>query len=505
MLCEITEHAIARPGHPAFGVAGGEYRSYAEVDDRSAALADALYYRGVRPGDVLALVLGNVVEWAEVAWAGLRSGLLVAALNHHLRPHELGELLVTAEPTAVVVSAECADLVDAALNGRDISLLRVAVGGGSGEDLETLLVNTPAIAHHEARPGARITYTSGTTGIPKAIREPFPEGELAPIRLAPLMSRLGIGADSVVLSPAPCYHSAPFGFATTTQRLGGTALTMSRFDVRSCAAAVTQDEVTHLHLVPTMLYRLLRAPDVTAQLTTGALEAIVLGGAPCAPELKAEAQDRLGAIVHEYYGASEGYGQTHVSPAEALARPGTVGRAVGGGLHITDRDGRELSPGEVGRVWFSGTAPVTYAGDRERTAAARDPRGWSTVGDLGYLDEEEFLFLVGRESQVVISGGVNIHPQEVEHALQSHPAVCDAAVFGVPDPEWGESLVALVVPNELNADEVLLDQLRAHCQARLARAKCPREMRLALGIPRSPAGKVLVAEARTTFLSGVVA
>jgi long-chain acyl-CoA synthetase len=507
---DLPRIAALRPDHDAFGIAGeSARRTFGDLDDRSRRLAAALAGdHGLRPGDVVAVVLENVLEWADVVWAGLRSGLFVAPLSHHLPPDGLRRVLGVAQPSAIVVSAGCADLVDAALGGSaglrtsgDGAIPRIAVGGGPGRDLEDVIAGAPDTPAPE-RAGARIVYTSGTTGPPKAIREQLPDGD-APLRLGPLMTAVGIDRDAVVLSPGPAYHSAPFGFTTSVQRLGGTALSMRRFDVEGVVRAVEREGVSHLQLVPTMLHRILRHDDGSAVerlASTGALRGIVLGGGACAAGLKTEALERLGPIVHEYYGASEGLGQTYVGPADAAARPGTVGRPVAGSVHVTGPDGTELPAGEVGRVWFASGRDVTYEGDEHATAAARDPRGWSTVGDLGHVDGDGFLFLDGRESQVVVTGGVNVHPQHAEDALVAHPAVADATAFGVPDDEWGERLVAIVRPVDPSAGGDLVATLRDHLREAIATpAARPRELRLVDEVPRAAGGKVDVPAARAAF------
>lgn len=505
---ELTAHAASRPGHPAFVVPGRATRTYSELDDRSSRLAAVLRNAGLQPDDVVAVVMNNVVEFAEAVWAPLRSGLRVAPLNTHQLPAELGALLRAAKPAAILTDPSTAELAAAALDGTGVDP-RVALT--AGPELDAALAQADRLPDADERPGARLVYSSGTTGLPKAIREPLPEHApgtpLPPPRLASLMARLGIGEDAVVLSPGPAYHSAPFGFMATTQRLGGTALSAAeRFDPRTCLQQVEAYGVTHLHLVPTMLVRLLRLPAAErAAFAEGAgsrLRAVVLGGAPCAPQIKADAMSWLGQIVHEYYGASEGYGQTSVSPQEAMTRPGTVGRLVTGRIEVTDADGAAVPPGTIGRVWFSGTPQVTYDGDPQRTAQARDARGWSTVGDVGHVDSGGYLYLAGRDGDLVITGGVNIHPQEVEDVLVAHPGVEDAGAFGVPDDEYGELLVALVRPSELGATEsvsALTTTLQAWCRERLSRHKCPRSIVVCGSIPRSPAGKLRVTDARIQY------
>lgn len=460
---ELTRHAAERPEQLAWVVADGAAtagaRTYAELDERSSRLAAALRARGLRDDDLVAVLLENVVQYAEVVWAALRSGLRVAPMNVHLTADELYRLLGAAAPAHLV---------------RSVS------------EIEALLAAAPdRLPEDDESPGARLTYSSGTTGLPKALPEPRPDppgpgAPLPPPRLQPLMDLLGIGGASVVLSPGPCYHAAPLGFSFTTMRLGGTAMTCAgRFDAQRTLDAVVAHGVTHLHLVPTMLVRMLRLPNPSrtafARAAAGTLQAVVLGGAPCAPATKAAALDWLGEIVHEYYGASEGIGQTHASPQDARLAPGTVGRPVRGAVRIVDPATGDPAPvGAAGRVVFD--------------------RG--TAGDLGHLDAHGLLHLDGREGQTVITGGVNVHPQEAEDALLAHPAVLDAGVFGVEDEEYGERLVALVQlidPPPAGADAAAL---AAHCRTTLSGPKVPRTIIVTGSVPRSPAGKLLVRAAR---------
>ncbi|MGQ0845620.1 MAG: AMP-binding protein [Sporichthyaceae bacterium] len=476
----------------AVAVPGGGSQTYRELDARSARLARVLSRAGLGQGDTVAVVLENRLEWAEVVWAPLRSGLWVAPLNWHLGPDELAYLLADSGAKALITSA--------ALLGEM---------GDAAKDLDTVLVldegyemalaaEAPGRSEDDVL-GARLLYSGGSTGRPKGIRAPLPHAHPneAPPRLDGLVKRLGLDGDSVFLNAAPCYHAAPFQFGLILSSIGGTTVHLPRFDAEAYLAAVASHRVTHAQLVPTMLVRLLRLPvEVRERYDLSSLRVLVTSAAPCPPELKAQAADWLGPVLHEYYGASEGYGVTHVSPEEAADRPGTVGRPVSGTLHVTDDEGVELSARQVGTIWFEGTAAFSYSGDEEKSRRSRNEHGWSTVGDLGYLDEDGYLYLTGRAGHTIVSGGVNIYPQEIEEALAAHPAVADVAVFGLPDPEYGERVTAVV---QLDAPATA-EELVEHVRGRLARYKAPKQVEFLDVLPRLPSGKLNKAALRESYL-----
>ncbi|HEX3611479.1 MAG TPA: AMP-binding protein [Sporichthyaceae bacterium] len=474
-------------GRPAVILHGGGQQTFAELDARSTRLARLLASAGLGPADTVALVLENRLEWGEAVWAPLRSGMWVAPLNWHLGAAELEYLVRDSRASALITSAA-----------------RVAEFGSVGDVPHVFVLDEPAyeaalaVQSSDRREGeilgARLLYSSGSTGRPKGIRQPLPNVHPAdsPPRLGGLVERLELDAGAVFLNAAPCYHAAPFQFSLICSSIGATMVHLARFDAQTYLEAIATHRVTHAQVVPTMLVRLLRLPaDVRAAYDLSSLRVLVTSGAPCPQELKAAVAAWLGPVVHEYYGASEGYGQTHVSPTEAAQRPGTVGRAIGGQLHVTDDDGAELTPGQVGTVWFSGTAQFEYDGDAEKSRESRNERGWTTVGDLGRLDAQGYLFLTGRRGHTIISGGVNIYPQEVEDALMVHPDVFDVAVVGVPDPEWGEAVHALVqLCVGIQVGPKTAAGLVEHVRERLARFKAPRTIDFVDDLPRLPSGKL---------------
>ncbi|MBN9754748.1 O-succinylbenzoic acid--CoA ligase [Pseudonocardia sp. Ae406_Ps2] len=510
--------AVTVPDRTALVVAGrGDAVTYAALDDRSARLAGLLHAAGLRPGDTLLIACGNDVRWGEVFWAARRSGLHLAAVNRHLSAAELVPMTEDARPAAVVAGgAGIAKALDDALAraGVPVPAVRLVIGpdvpsGWTGHD--AAVAAAPRLPRDAETTGGRILWSSGTTGRPKPFRVAPTGGHPAdgPVRSAALMRSLGFRteptgpgeAPDVLLVAGPAYHAGPLGFLQSVQEVGGTVVLMERFEPEAALAAIERYRVTHSQWVPTMFVRLLRLPDeVRNRYDLSSHRVAVHGAAPCPPETKRAVLDWWGPIVHEYYGSSEGYGRTTIGPHEWRERPGSVGRPAGSTVHVADADGRPLGPGEVGAVWFArpGAAEPQRRPDGAADLAATP--GWGTAGDLGHVDADGYLYLDGRSGHTIITGGVNVYPREVEDVLLPHPEVADAAVVGLPDPEFGERVVAVVVP-AADADRTgLADRLVAHCRARLAGFKTPREVRLVESLPRSDAGKVRMGELRASLV-----
>ncbi len=336
-------------------------------------------------------------------------------------------------------------------------------------------------------------YSSGTTGRPKGIKPGAVGGAFgAPTSFGALVAGLyGFGEGKVYLSPAPLYHAAPAGWTNAVHRLGGTAVVMDRFDPLATLALIEEHRVTHVQFVPTHLVRLLKLPeDERARFDLSSLECVVHAAAPCPPEVKRAALDWLGPIVHEYYSGSEGAGFCAIGPEEWLAHPGSVGTSLLGTAHVTDADGAELGPGEVGQIWFESGQTFSYHGDAEKTSAAHNDRGWSTLGDMGYLDADGYLYLTDRVTNMIISGGVNIYPREIEDVLILHPAVADVAVVGIPDPDMGEAVRAVVQLADGAPAAGLETDLVAFARERLSSFKCPRSVVVVDELPRLATGKL---------------
>jgi fatty-acyl-CoA synthase len=492
------------PDKPALVIAEtGETLTYAELDERSLRLAHVLADAGLQTGDVVALLSDNALETYEVYWAAMRSGLYLTAVNHNLGPAEADYIVADCGAKALVVSAAKADLVGA----MSVEVpTRLAYGGpvpGFASYDETLAgASSEPLADQPH--GDDFLYSSGTTGRPKGIKIPLPDlqvDEPGYPYVAIFGALYGFGPDTVYLSPAPVYHAAPLRFMGVVQALGGTVVMMRKFDAEGFLAAVDRYGATHTQVVPTMFVRLLKLPDsVRAGYDLSTLRTVVHAAAPCPVEVKRQMIDWLGPIVHEYYASTEANGGTMIGSEEWLAHPGSVGKPLIGVPHICADDGTELPPGEVGTIWFErDEVPFSYHGDPDRTAATRhrDHPTWTTVGDLGYLDEEGYLFLTDRKAFMIISGGVNIYPQEVEDLFSLHPRVADIAVIGVPDEEMGERVVAYVEP--AGPADGLAEELTAYARERIAHFKVPREFLLTDDLPRTPTGKLVKGELKDRY------
>jgi long-chain acyl-CoA synthetase len=487
----------------------GESLSYAELDRRSVQLAHVLYEAGLRPGDVVALLTENSLRAFEVYWAALRSGLYITAVNFRLKPDEVAYIVNDCGATALIVSAEQAATAEAITGVTAEVKLRLAYGGpviGHGSYEETIAV-APAVPFGDQPHGATMLYSSGTTGRPKGVRPPLPDIQVSEPGegLVTLASQFfGVNAETVYLSPGPIYHAAPLRWSGAVQALGGTVVMMKKFDAEQALRAIGDRRVTHAQFVPTMFVRMLRLPpQVRDRYDISSLRVAIHAAAPCPVEVKQKMIGWWGPILVEYYAGTESNGMTAVDSATWLTRPGTVGRPVLGTLRICADDGTELPAGEIGGVYFErDDIPFAYHNDPEKTRAAQHPQhpAWTTLGDIGYLDEDGFLFLTDRKAFMIISGGVNIYPQETENVLALHPAVYDVAVIGVPDPEMGESVAAFIqpaagaVPGPELAQEVV-----TFVKSKIADYKAPKVVRFVDDLPRTETGKLLKSELKAKY------
>ncbi|WP_037182068.1 AMP-binding protein [Rhodococcoides fascians] len=473
-----------RPDDLAYVMAGsGASLTYGELDARSNQLAHRWREHGLSSGDTVVIVMENNLHWPVVVAAGMRTGMFVTPVNWHLQATELAALVSEAEPACVVTSAGLASTVAGALESAGQRPLRLCVDDVPGfEHLASTLDGRPETPVDGELLGARVLFSGGTTGRPKAFRQSLlgVHPEDAPPRHAGLVDKLEIDADTVLLSPAPNYHAAPFTFQLITLAAGGTIVCMEKFDAADALDAIGAYGVTHSQWVPTMLVRLLNLQGADRYRPASHRVAFT-SGAPCSVDVKNGIDRWWGPILHEYYGASEGYGHTYISPMDARTHPGSVGTPLGStAVHITDDDGVEVVAGQVGTVWFEPVTTQSYTN-------AADSSGWKQMGDVGYVDVDGFLYLVGRKGFMIISGGVNIYPDEIEAVLVGHPGVLDAAVFGIPDAEFGERVKAVV---ELADTAVTEADLIAYCRDRLAHYKTPRVVEFVARLPRLPTGKL---------------
>jgi fatty-acyl-CoA synthase len=351
-------------------------------------------------------------------------------------------------------------------------------------------------------------YSSGTTGRPKGVRKQLPgtafgDPASAPAQIAQGMARLGFSAGAVYLSPAPLYHSAPLVYSMSLHRLGGTAVVMERFDPGQCLELIERYRVTHAQFVPTMFTRLLRLPRAERErYDLSSLRLVMHAAAPCPVAVKRQMLDWWGPVICEYYAGTEDIGNTFITAQEWLAHPGSVGRPMME-CHVVGEDGRELPPGQPGVVYFAGGRPFEYHNDPAKTQSIMNERGWRTLGDIGYLDADGYLYLTDRQAHMIISGGVNIYPQEAENVLAGHPAVADVAVIGVPDEEMGEAVKAVVqCLDPAAAGPELAAGLLAFCRSELASYKCPRSVDFTDELPRDPNGKLYKRLLRERYWQG---
>lgn len=489
------------PDKPALILAGsGTVMTYKDLDDRSNQLAQLLYAEGLREGDRFAMWAENVLDYYVAYWAGMRSGLYFTAVNRFLSAEEGGFILSDSGAKALITTLLYRDVAAAALADAPDCKINLLIGGADDvfRDFDLALDGIPAEPLAEEPLGSIMLYSSGTTGRPKGIKRPLTG---LPIQQSPMVSSMigrmfgGFDENTVYLSPAPLYHAAPLSWTAGIQEVGGTAIIMERFDAHQLLEYVEKYKVTAAQLVPTMFVRMLKLPEAErAGYDVSSMQYCVHAGAPCAAPVKQQMLDWWGPIIHEYYAGTEGNGLTYIRPEEWLAHPGSVGKSVMGELHICDDEGKELPPGEAGTIYFENeTMPFEYHGAPEKTRSAQHPvhLNWSALGDVGYVDEDGFLYLTDRKAFMIISGGVNIYPQEIEHCLIMHDKVADVAVFGLPDEEMGEFVQAVVQPAEgVIGDDALAAELTAYMRDSIAHYKVPKVMDFRPELPRLPTGKL---------------
>ena len=499
------KHAVEHADRAAFVMAeSGEAVTYAEYEARTNRLAHLLRATGLQRLDHYSIFMENHVRYLETCGAGERSGLYYTCVNSHLTADELAYIVDNSESQVLITSrAKQSVALEALANCQRVRLCLVVDGVDLPERVGDIDVReyATAVAEHPDTPiadeylGGSMLYSSGTTGRPKGILRALPE--VPPGHELPLFQFLAgmwhYRPDMVYLSPAPLYHSAPQAAVSLTIRMGGTAIVMERFDPARYLELVEQYRVTHSQLVPTMFSRMLKLPDdVRTRHDLSSLETVIHAAAPCPVPVKEQMIEWWGPIVHEYYGATEAIGFTACDSHEWLAHRGTVGRVLLGELHILDDDGNECPVGTPGQIWFRTPAPLQYFNDAATSREATSADGsMATVGDVGYVDDDGFLYLTDRATFMIISGGVNIYPQETENLLITHPKVADAAVFGVPNVDLGEEVKAVVQPMPgVEPGPELEAELIAFCREHLSAQKCPRSIDFDPELPRLPTGKL---------------
>jgi long-chain acyl-CoA synthetase len=488
-------HAAATPGKAAIIVAEtGAVTTYAELDAASNRAAHLFRAQGIATGGIVAFFLENMPDYFAFTWGAQRAGLLYVCVSSKLTIDEVDYILSDSGATLLIASASLSAVADR-LAG---PALRFSHGGDIGgfDPVEIALAAQPATPIVDERAGLDMLYSSGTTGRPKGIRVAPPE-DPAIDAVNPLVmiahGFYGLGPDSIYLCPAPLYHAAPLRWGMTVHRLGGTIVLMHQFDAEAALAHIEQYRCNAGQFVPTHFVRMLKLPEQTrAHYDIASMKVAIHAAAPCPVAVKRAMIDWWGPVIDEYYAGSEGNGFTAIKASEWLERPGSVGRAIGEAtLHICGDDDSELSPRCEGLVYFKGPRDFEYHNDPAKTAESRNRHGMSTLGDVGWVDEDGYLYLTDRKSFMIISGGVNIYPQEIENLLIGHPKVADVAVVGAPHDEMGEMVVAVVQPADLSdAGDALAAELVAYARQSLSAVKVPRRIDFMAELPRHDTGKL---------------
>jgi long-chain acyl-CoA synthetase len=503
------ERAAADPTHVAIVEPSEHSVTAAQLLASANQLVHGLRELGLQPGDAIAAVLPNSLEAYEIYLAMQQAGWYLTPINFHLVGPEVAYILLDCEAKAFFAHARFADVCAAAADEAGIpNAARFSIGGIAGfRPYAELKTGEPTSAPTQRRLGSVMNYTSGTTGRPKGVRRALPGTAPSESNLSAPLEGYGVGRDerdNAHLLACPWYHTAPLIMSIPSMHLGHTLIIMDRFDPQLTLQLIERYGVTITHVVPTQFVRLLALPDEVKQgYDVSSLRHVIHGAAPCAPEVKRRMIDWWGPVLDEYYASTEGVGGTIIFSDEWLHKPGSVGRARGGNqIVIMDEQGQLLPAGQIGTVYSIARDGFEYFKDPEKTARAKSGK-YATVGDVGYLDEDGYLYLCDRKVDMIISGGVNIYPAEVEHVLIGHPKVGDVAVFGVPNDEWGEEVKAVVEPTGgVAGNPDLAAELLAFLDGRIARYKLPRSIDFVSAMPRDPSGKLYKRKLREPYWAG---
>ncbi|MCB1694358.1 MAG: acyl-CoA synthetase [Pseudomonadales bacterium] len=492
-----TKMAAAQPDKPAYIMAeSGIVVTRKELDEASNQGAHLFRDLGLKRGDHVAILLENHPRFMQIVLAALRSGLYYTAISYRLQEHEVEYIVNDCEAKVFITSKDRQSVVDKLVgkmeNVEHMYMLDGVIAGF--ESWEESLSRKPTTPIADESTGMSMLYSSGTTGRPKGVLKPLPEGPFEQNDDAPSLFAMLYGAteDSIYLSPAPLYHAAPLTFTTGFILGGMTCVIMAHFEPQAALAAIEKYKVTHSQWVPTMFIRMLKLDeDVRKQYDVSSLQCAIHAAAPCPVPVKEQMIEWWGPVIYEYYAGTEGNGFVAINSEEWLQHKGSVGRSLTAQLHIVDDDGNEVPTGETGTIYFEGGGEFEYYKDKEKTQDSRHPKGWTTLGDVGYVDQEGYLYLTDRKNYMIISGGVNIYPQETENILVTHPKVMDVAVFGVPNEDFGEEVKAVVQPKHFeDAGPELEAELIEFCRQEISHIKCPRSIDFEKELPRHPTGKL---------------
>ncbi len=502
-------HAAATPDKPAFIMAEtDEIVTYRQLEDRSNQVAQMLRALGLKAGDHIAILLENHPRFFEVCWGAQRAGVIYTAISTRLTLGEAAyivkdcaaQVFITSKANQALAQSLVAET--AGLNAR---LMMDGIIPGY-EAYEATVASYAAKRITDETAGTDMLYSSGTTGRPKGVFVPpeLPQIDASTSLIDICKNVYGLGPNSIYLSPAPLYHAAPLRLNLVAMRLGATCIVMAHFDPEEFLRLVEKHRATHTQTVPTMFVRMLKlTPAQRAAHDVSSLKFAIHAAAPCPIPIKEQMIDWWGPVVWEYYAGTEGNGMTLVHSKDWLTHKGTVGKAVVGKLKICDEHGAEVPTGTAGTIHFAEGKAFEYHNDPGKTAESKNVHGWTTLGDIGYVDAEGFLYLTDRKAHMIISGGVNIYPQESENLLVTHPKVMDVAVIGVPNEEFGEEVKAVVQPrNMADAGPALAEELMAFCREHLSHVKCPRSIDFEAELPRHPTGKLYKRLLRDKYWAG---
>jgi long-chain acyl-CoA synthetase len=500
-------HAAATPHKIAYMMAeSGQGITYRQLDERANQGAQLFRSLGVQAGDHIAMLLENSTTFMEICWAAQRSGIYYTAISRYLTADEIAYIVKDCGAKVFITSPQCFERIATLLDNELQSVRRYMTGGVKPgfEPWEAAIATRPTSRIADESVGHDMLYSSGTTGRPKGIKRPAstdPIDQINPLMRMLCVAGCGMSENTVYLSPAPLYHAAPLRFNMMVGSLGGTSVIMEHFDAETYLRMIEKYRITQSQLVPTMFVRMLKLPDdVRGKYDLSTLTGAIHAAAPCPVDVKQKMIDWWGPILVEYYAGSEGNGVTVSLSKDWLTHRGTVGRAVVGKLKILDEEGGELPAGEIGTIYFADGPQFAYHNDPDKTSRAFNQRGWSTLGDVGYVDEDGYLYLTDRKAYMIISGGVNIYPQETEDVLIGHPEITDVAVFGVPNEEMGEEVKAVVQPRDMaRAGKDFEAELIAFCRQKLSPLKCPRSIDFAAELPRTPTGKLVKRHLRDRY------
>jgi len=494
----IGDLAQQQPNKAAYIMAAsGETVTYEQLNARSCQTSQLFRSMGLQIGDHIALLMENNARFLEICIGAARSGLFYTAISSRLTAPEAAYIIKDCGAKLFISSVAKGAVAAELLSDMSAVQTKLMVDGtiDGGDSYEALRDQMPEAAIADEAAGVDMLYSSGTTGKPKGVKIPLPTMKVGEeVGSMSMLSKglYGFGREMIYLSPAPLYHAAPLRYNLATLLFGGTTVVMEDFNEEEALRLIEKHQITHSQWVPTMFVKMLKLPeDVRSKYDMSSLHFAIHAAAPCPIEIKEKMIDWWGPVIFEYYAGSEGNGFCAINSEEWLAHKGSVGKSILGVVHICDDEGEELPVGEAGTIYFADGPQFEYYNDPDKTKESKHAKGWTTLGDVGRVDEDGFLYLTDRKAFMIISGGVNIYPQEAENRLIMHPRVADVAVFGVPNEDFGEEVKAVVQPMDwADAGPELAEELMAFCQQGLTKIKCPRSVDFDKELPRHPTGKL---------------